>query len=37
MGADITPPFGSYKQSGFGRDKSLHALEKFMQMKTTLS
>ena len=23
--ADITVPFGGYKQSGFGRDKSLHA------------
>jgi len=37
MGGDITPPLGSHKQSGIGRDKSLHALEKFMQMQTTLS
>lgn len=25
---DISSPFGGFKQSGFGRDKSLHALEK---------
>ncbi len=33
--ADITTPFGGFKQSGFGRDKSLHALEKYTQLKTT--
>ena len=27
-------PFGGYKQSGFGRDRSLHALEKYTQLKT---
>ena len=32
---DITVPFGGYKQSGFGRDKSLHALEKYSELKTT--
>ena len=32
---DITVPFGGYKQSGNGRDKSLHALEKYTQQKTT--
>jgi hypothetical protein len=37
MGSDITPPLGSHKQSGIGCDKSLHALGKFMRMKTTLS
>src|SRR5438132_5619740 len=26
---DITTPFGGFKQSGFGRDKSLHALAKY--------
>lgn len=31
----ITVPFGGYKQSGFGRDKSLHALEKYTHLKTT--
>src|SRR3546814_15621187 len=25
---DMTTKFGGYKQSGFGRDKSLHAMEK---------
>ena len=32
---DITTPFGGYKQSGLGRDKSLHALEKYTELKTT--
>ncbi|UJX43881.1 aldehyde dehydrogenase [Xanthobacter sp. YC-JY1] len=31
---DITTPFGGVKQSGFGRDKSLHALEKYSDLKT---
>ena len=31
----IEVPFGGYKQSGFGRDKSLHALDKYTQLKTT--
>jgi len=31
---DITVPFGGVKQSGFGRDKSLHALEKYSDLKT---
>jgi acyl-CoA reductase-like NAD-dependent aldehyde dehydrogenase len=34
-GGGIEVPFGGYKQSGFGRDKSLHALEKYTQLKTT--
>ncbi len=33
--ADITVPFGGYKQSGFGRDKGLHALDGYTQLKTT--
>jgi acyl-CoA reductase-like NAD-dependent aldehyde dehydrogenase len=33
--ADITVPFGGYKQSGFGRDKSLHAIDGYTQLKTT--
>jgi acyl-CoA reductase-like NAD-dependent aldehyde dehydrogenase len=33
--ADLTVPFGGFKQSGFGRDKSLHALEQYEQLKTT--
>ncbi len=32
---DITVPFGGYKQSGIGRDKSLHAIHKYTQTKTT--
>ena len=32
---DITVPFGGYKQSGNGRDKSLHALEKYTELKPT--
>jgi len=32
---DTTVPFGGYKQSGTGRDKSLHALLKYTQLKTT--
>jgi gamma-glutamyl-gamma-aminobutyraldehyde dehydrogenase len=32
---DMTVPFGGYKQSGNGRDKSLHALDKFTELKTT--
>jgi acyl-CoA reductase-like NAD-dependent aldehyde dehydrogenase len=32
---DITVPFGGFKQSGFGRDKSLHAFDKYTELKTT--
>ncbi|MEH6579945.1 MAG: aldehyde dehydrogenase [Amphritea sp.] len=32
---DFSTPFGGYKQSGFGRDLSLHAIDKFTQLKTT--
>jgi acyl-CoA reductase-like NAD-dependent aldehyde dehydrogenase len=32
---DITVPFGGYKQSGVGRDKSLHAFDKYTELKTT--
>src|SRR5690349_16189642 len=32
---DITVPFGGFKQSGIGRDKSLHALDKYTELKTT--
>ena len=31
---DITVPFGGYKQSGFGRDRSLHAFDKYTELKT---
>jgi gamma-glutamyl-gamma-aminobutyraldehyde dehydrogenase/4-guanidinobutyraldehyde dehydrogenase/NAD-dependent aldehyde dehydrogenase len=33
--SDHTVPFGGFKQSGFGRDKSLHALDGYTQLKTT--
>jgi gamma-glutamyl-gamma-aminobutyraldehyde dehydrogenase len=32
---DMTVPFGGYKQSGNGRDKSLHAMDKYTELKTT--
>ncbi|MCE2027619.1 aldehyde dehydrogenase [Sessilibacter corallicola] len=32
---DMTAPFGGFKQSGNGRDKSLHALEKYTELKAT--
>jgi 4-(gamma-glutamylamino)butanal dehydrogenase len=32
---DLTVPFGGMKQSGSGRDKSAHALEKYTELKTT--
>ena len=34
-GGGTAVPFGGYKQSGIGRDNSLHALEKYSQVKTT--
>jgi gamma-glutamyl-gamma-aminobutyraldehyde dehydrogenase len=30
---DVTMPFGGFKQSGFGRDRSLHALHKYADLK----
>ena len=32
---DMTVPFGGYRQSGYGRDKSLHAIDKYTELKTT--
>lgn len=32
---DIALPFGGYKQSGLGVDKSIHAIEKYTNMKST--
>jgi len=34
-GGDMTAPFGGFKQSGNGRDKSLHAFEKYTELKAT--
>jgi gamma-glutamyl-gamma-aminobutyraldehyde dehydrogenase len=33
-GADMTVPLGGVKQSGNGQDKSLHALDKYYDLKT---
>jgi gamma-glutamyl-gamma-aminobutyraldehyde dehydrogenase len=33
-GADVTVPLGGFGQSGFGRDKSLHAFDKYTDLKT---
>lgn len=33
-GADITVPLGGHRQSGNGYDKSLHALDKYLNLKT---
>ncbi|MCB1339036.1 MAG: aldehyde dehydrogenase family protein, partial [Maritimibacter sp.] len=33
-GADITVPLGGVKQSGNGHDKSLHAFDKYLDLKT---
>lgn len=32
---DVAVPFGGGKQSGFGRDLSLHSFDKYSQLKTT--
>ena len=35
FGGDITVPFGGFKESGNGRDKSLHAMDDYTELKTT--
>jgi acyl-CoA reductase-like NAD-dependent aldehyde dehydrogenase len=35
FGGDITVPFGGFKQSGNGRDKSIHAFNDYTELKTT--
>ncbi len=32
--ASLATPFGGFKQSGFGRDRSPHAIDKYMDFKT---
>jgi gamma-glutamyl-gamma-aminobutyraldehyde dehydrogenase len=32
---DFCTPFGGFGQSGYGRDLSLHAMDKFTGLKTT--
>ena len=34
-GVNTTIPAGGYKQSGIGRDNSYHALDNYLQVKTT--
>lgn len=31
---NISVPFGGYKQSGIGRDRSLHAFDKYSELKS---
>jgi gamma-glutamyl-gamma-aminobutyraldehyde dehydrogenase len=33
-GSDLTVPLGGVKQSGNGHDKSLHAFDKYLDLKT---
>ena len=35
FGGDITAPFGGFKQSGKGRDKSMHVCHDYPELKTT--
>ncbi|OAJ54439.1 aldehyde dehydrogenase [Paraburkholderia ginsengiterrae] len=35
-GGEMSFPFGGYKQSGNGRDKSLHAFDKYTELKSTI-
>lgn len=35
FGGDITVPFGGFRQSGNGRDKSMHAMHDYSELKTT--
>jgi 4-(gamma-glutamylamino)butanal dehydrogenase len=32
--SSLATPFGGFKQSGFGRDRSPHAIEKYCDLKT---
>lgn len=32
---DVTTPFGGFRQSGLGRDRSVHALANYTELKTT--
>jgi 4-(gamma-glutamylamino)butanal dehydrogenase len=32
--SSMSTPFGGFKQSGFGRDRSVHALDKYCDLKT---
>ena len=32
--SSLATPFGGFKQSGFGRDRSPHAVDKYTDLKT---
>ena len=32
--SSLATPFGGFKQSGFGRDRSPHAIDKYVDFKT---
>jgi 4-(gamma-glutamylamino)butanal dehydrogenase len=32
--SSLATPFGGFKQSGFGRDRSAHAIDKYVDLKT---
>ena len=32
--SSMATPFGGFKQSGFGRDRSPHAIDKYCDLKT---
>jgi 4-(gamma-glutamylamino)butanal dehydrogenase len=32
--SSVATPFGGFKQSGFGRDRSAHAIDKYTDLKT---
>jgi gamma-glutamyl-gamma-aminobutyraldehyde dehydrogenase len=32
--SSMATPFGGFKQSGFGRDRSPHAIDKYTDLKT---
>ncbi|KAG1346268.1 hypothetical protein COCNU_06G000970 [Cocos nucifera] len=37
FGFDVDCPFGGYKMSGFGRDMGLHAIDKYLQVKSVVT
>ncbi|XP_010926163.1 aldehyde dehydrogenase family 2 member C4 [Elaeis guineensis] len=37
FGFDVDCPFGGYKMSGFGKDMGLHAIDKYLQVKSVVT
>ncbi|KAG1346269.1 aldehyde dehydrogenase family 2 member C4 [Cocos nucifera] len=37
FGFDVDCPFGGYKMSGFGKDMGLHAMDKYLQVKSVVT